>query len=202
MKLISINDELNFEKIYNFCKLASSDENLAANNMAVDNWENNPASLLHLIFNQKRFSKSNRADYYFLEHNDQYIAGSGFYQLDCDSNICVIGVRTYTLDNYRSRLLHGNLILPKQKEIAESLGYRSLIMTFNEYNLWLLKCVEHLSSTKGKIIGNRVPEFYKNWKKLDFKIWVKYTEQWCSYQHIDLTYNREFFKSLDSIRVN
>jgi hypothetical protein len=201
MKLISVNCELNFDKIYNFCKNAESDDSPAASNMVVDRWETNPASLLNLIYIQKRFDRSNRADYFFLEHDNEYIAGSGFYQLDCDLNICILGVRTYTLSNYRSQLVHGNVILPMQKEIAETSGYKSLILTFNDYNLWLLKSIEKLSSGKGKIIGNQIPIFYKGWSTLDFKIYVKYTEQSCMYQHIDSSYESEFFKSVNSIRV-
>jgi len=202
MKLISINNDLDFKKIYEFCKNSSNDKNSAISNTTINNWENNPASLLYIIYKQKRFDKNNRADYLFIEHNDQYIAGSGYYPLDNDSNVCILGVRTYTLIDYRSQLLHGNLILPKQKEFAKKLGYKSLIMTFNEYNLWLLNCIENLSSGKGKIIGKRVPEFYKNWKTLDFKIRVKYTEQWCSYQHLDPDYHQKFYESINSIKTN
>jgi hypothetical protein len=201
MKLVSINDDLNYDKIYKFCQLAASDESPVANNMSVIDWKNNPASLLHTIYIQNRFNRINKADYFFLEHEDQYVAGSGFYPLDYDNNISILGVRTYTLIDYRSKLLHGNLILPKQKEDSEKLHYKSLIMTFNEYNLWLLKCIEQLSSGRGKIISNKIPEFYKNWKKLEFKIQVKYTEQWCCYQHIDPDYNQNFFKIVNDIRV-
>jgi hypothetical protein len=201
MKLISINEELNFEKIYNFCKCAANDDNPAADNMSVSDWENNSASLLNAIYKQKRFDKTNNADYFFLEHNDHYIAGSGFNHLDCDANICILGVRTHTLISYRSQLLHGNLILPTQKEIAKQLGYKSLIMTFNEYNRWLIDCINHLSVNKGKILGHRVPEFYKNWNTLDFKISVRHTDQLCCYQHIDTSYSETFFNSLNTIRV-
>jgi hypothetical protein len=200
MNLVSIHDELNFEKIYNFCKKSNSDDSPAAKNMSVEDWENNHASLLNTIYIQKRFDKSKKAGYWFVEEDNCYIAGSGCYPLDTDGNISILGVRTYTLIEYRSKLLHGNLILPKQQELSEQLEYKSLILTFNEYNLWLLKGVESLSSGRGKIIGNRIPNFYKSWNKLDFKIAVKYTEQWCMYKHIDETYHDSFMQSMADIR--
>lgn len=202
MKLISINDELNFEKIYEFCKNAANDESPAAKNMSIDNWENNPASLLNILYIKKGFDKDKRAGYWFVEENNRYVAGSGFYPLDNNSDVSILGARTYTLVDYRSKLLHGNLILPEQKKMSETLGYKSLIMTFNEYNLWLLKCVEDLSSGKGKIIGKRIPEFYKNWNTLDFKITVKYTTQWCLYKHIDESYHDSFMQSMADICTN
>ena len=77
-----------FEKLKLFCQLAV-DENKheARNNMQVEDWESNPASLLYLLMIEKRFSKSCGGLQLLVEDNE-IIAVSGYYRSSSSATSC------------------------------------------------------------------------------------------------------------------
>lgn len=203
MNLIDLNDGVDKHKLINFCKDASTDNKMpASENMDVIDWEQKPNTLFHAMFTQKRFNRENRAGYLIIEENDQYIGGSGFYPLENDPNICLVSVRTYVIKTKRSRSLNGVHILPRQIELAKEMNYKSLILTFNKYNLWLMNLIERGGGANNNFLGLHVPETYKGWKPLDWTINIQYTKQWCLYKHLDNSYDSTFKKTMSNIRVD
>jgi hypothetical protein len=203
MNLIDLNDGVDERKLINFCKDASSDDKMpASENMDVTNWEQKSNTLFHAMFTQKRFNRENRAGYLIIEENEQYIGGSGFYPLESDPNICLVSVRTYVIKTERSKSLNGVHLLPRQIELAKEMNYKSLILTFNKYNLWLMNLIERGGGVNNNFLGLYVPETYKGWKSLDWTINIQYTKQWCLYKHLDDSYDSTFKKTMTNIRVD
>ncbi len=203
MNVLDTNDYCDVEKLIHFCKDAANNNNMpASKNLDVDDWENKSHTLLHNLFIQHRFDKENRAGYLIAEKNNKYIAGSGFYPLDIDPNICIAGTRTYTIVKERGDLSHGNFILPRQLELIKGYNYKTVILTFNEYNLWLKKWIEKLGKKKSSIIGKKVPEIYFGWSSLDHPINIQYTKQWCLYRHLDESYDTQFHEQMANLRTD
>ena len=121
MNIIDTNNSCDIEKLINFCKDSVSDDMPGSKNLEVDDWENKSHTLLHNLFIQHRFDKKNRAGYIIGEQDNKYIAGSGFYPLYTDPNICIAGTRTYTIIKGRGDFTHGNFILPKTQPSGSSL---------------------------------------------------------------------------------
>ena len=170
-------------------------------NLEVDDWENKSHTLLHNLFIQHRFDKKNRAGYIIGEQDNKYIAGSGFYPLYTDPNICIAGTRTYTIIKGRGDFTHGNFILPKQLELAKEYNYKTIIITFNEYNLWLKEGIEKLGRREASAIGKKVPRIYFGWESLEYPINIQYTKQWCLFKHLDQSYDTEFRKQMANLRA-
>lgn len=203
MKLININDGFDQQKLINFCKHALNDPSMpAAANMDIIDWQNKSNTLLHSIFIQKRFTTENRAGYILLEVDGEYVAGGGINQFATDPNICATSTRSYTIPSHRSKHYHGDLIVPMQIELAKTFGYKSLIWTFDEYNLKARDYFIKFSNGSLKTIGRKPAESLCNWVTLDYPIYIYYTRQWALYKHLDESYHDNFIKSMADIRCD
>jgi hypothetical protein len=202
MNIIDTNNSFSFEKLVTFCKDASTDDMPASKNLDINDWENKPHTLLYNLFISRRFDKENRAGYIFAEQDNKYIAGAGFYPLTEDPNICIAGTRTYTIINKRGDFIHGNFVLPKQIELAKTYDYKTIILTFNEYNLWLKEGIENLGKRKISTIGRKIPDSYCGWLSLEYPINIQYTKQWCLYKHLDQSYDTDFHKQMAYLRTD
>ena len=202
MRVIQFNKEFDLDKIVNFLSTASQEDDPASKNMEVENWREKKHTLLFSLLEENRFSYD-RSEYFFLENEDEeYISGAGIYPADFDSNVAILQVRAYTLKEHRGSLVHGNYIIPAQIEFAKLHNYKTLLFTFNEYNLPLMKGVERISSSNGKLLGNKVPEAFKGWKSLGYPVNIKYTKQWCLYKHLEEDYHEQFVRTMADIRTN
>lgn len=202
MNVILVNSDFDQQQLINFCQTAESDTEMKATvNLDTENWQEKSHSLLHAVFIQKRFDQNNRAGYFLLEKDNEYIAGSGCYPLADDPNICVMVSRGYTVKKERGNWYHGKYLLPRQFDIARDCNYKTAIITVNEYNQWFKQGIEKLSSGKA-LIGNRVPEVYRGWQTLSFPITVQYTKQWCLYKHLDNTYDNNFHNTMAKLRAD
>ena len=198
MKIVDSNN-VDLNKLIVFCKDAIDDSIPGSVNLDTVNWENKPHTLLHTLIKEKRFNSESRSNYLLLEKGDHYIAGSGFYPLKNDHNVCILSTRTYVIKTERGKLLNGYFLLPEQIKLAKELNYKSLILTFNEYNLWLKKSIHRASFNQSKFAGLKIPDSYKNWKPLDYPVTIQYTKQWCLYQHLDDSYDNKFKQSMADI---
>lgn len=201
MKIINFNEITDKQTIIDYCNKASTDSSMpASKNMSANDWENNTSTLLYALYKSDRFSSNNRAGYFFVEDEKTLIASSGFNPLLEDSNICVLGARSYTIPNKRGKTLHGTLLLPEQINLIKQLKYKTMIFTFNEYNLWLKNLILTLNTRK-KLLNHKVPLVYNDWKDLGHKIMLNYTEQYCLYKHIDETYHDSFIRLMDKLKI-
>lgn len=200
MKLISDLSKIDKEKLIQLCEQSLDDDMPAATNMDVNNWSSKSNTLLYNLYIKKIYNKENKAGFFILENNNRYIAASGFYPFPDNLNICILGSRTYTSKDFRGQTLQGQYILPAQFNNAIDLNYKTVVITFNEYNLWLKKCIEQLSNKKGKVIANRIPDFYRDWKTLPFPIELNYTKQWVLFKHIDDSYTDDFLSFMKDLK--
>ena len=193
-KLLNIDSDFSIDKMIRFCSHAQDDRpELKANeNLSIKNWENSPNTLLHAIYIQKRFDDV-RAGYRGVAVEDELVAGGGFYQLDGFANACLISCRTYTIPEFRSKMLHGHILVPEFISAAKLLNYKVALFTFNDYNLWLKTAIIRF----GKNI-----ESYNGWTELNFPILVKHTKQWGLYKMLDTDYEQQFTIDISSIRTN
>ena len=202
MKVILVDSNFNQEQLEIFCQNSISDTEMKATvNMDFENWQEKPHTLLHAVFIQKRFDHNNRAAYFLLDKENKYIAGSGCYPLSDNPNICIVVSRGYTVKEERGHWYHGKYLLPRQLELAQEHGYKTAIITVNEYNQWFKKGVEKLSNGKS-LIGNRVPEVYRGWSTLPFPVTIQHTKQWCLYKHLDDKYDNEFHNTMAQLRTD
>lgn len=188
--------------VFNFCQTAITDiKKPASINIDPTDWVNQPHTLMHALFIQRRFDANNRAGYFLLEKEGKIIAGSGCYPLPEDPNICNVIVRGYTVKEERAKFSHGRYLLPKQIETAKQYNFKTLLFTVNEYNLHLKDGILKLSNG-GASLGERVPESYSGWKSLDYPVTIQYTKQWCLYKHLDESYDRQFLATMSLLRTN
>lgn len=201
MNVILVDSNFNQEQLEIFCQNSISDTEMKATvNMDFENWQEKPHTLLHAVFIQKRFDHNNRAAYFLLDKENKYIAGSGCYPLATDPNICIIAVRGYTVKKHRSRLVQGKHLLPAQVDFAKQQGFKTMILTVNEYNIWFKDGIEKLSNGLS-FLGTKVPKVYEGWKSFEFPVTIQYTKQWCLYKNIDETYYNNFYNSMKLIKA-
>ena len=172
MQIKRINSTSDHKTVFNFCQTAISDTKMPASiNINPTDWKNQQHTLMHSLFIQRRFDEDNRAGYFLLEKEGKVIAGSGCYPLSEDPNVCVVIARGYTVKEERAKFSHGRYLLPKQIEIAKQYDYKTLLITVNEYNLWLRNGILKFSNG-ASALGEKIPVAYKGWKP--FRLSSKY----------------------------
>ena len=202
MKLLDINDGIDINKLITFCNTAHSDNMPAAQNMNTEDWANKSNTLLHSIFIQQRFSREKRAGYLIIEAGHQYVAGAGFNQLDTDSNICLTSTRTYTVPSLRGHKIHGDYIIPRQIELARRFKYKTLVWSFQDYNLKLKNYILKVTSGDLGILSFKPSHSLYNWIPLEHTVNIQHTKQWVLYKHLDNNYHDNFIKSMADIRCD
>lgn len=157
-----------------FCKTSELDlESPAAINYHWQGWQDNPASLMYVLTQEKRYDAG------FLDllyKQDRLVAVSGCYTADWNSQVLIIGSRAYTLTEHRGTdWHHGEYLFPRQWEYATQQGYRAAIISFNEYNLRLLRFIEVAS--RGRFSNKQIPDFYRHFHVMPSYHTVKFTPQ-------------------------
>jgi GNAT superfamily N-acetyltransferase len=175
-----------FKKILDWCNVASQEtDKPAAYNMRISNWEEHEDTLAYILHNGRRFYK--RGEYFFLEKNGEIVAGSGIYRSDFDNNLTIGGVRSWVNPQYRAKFVIGRYLLPLQLNWAKENNYKTIALTFNDYNSRL---INYFRRSGFGIIKNRNTNslFYNGLHELSYQIKVKGTAQWAIYHKIDEEY--------------
>ena len=175
-----------------FCQKAQIDTNKqAAINMAYDNWENKPNTLLYLLKFDERFKKNN-GFLSLLYDNNQIIACSGISLANFDRNIAIGGMRTWIHKEYRAQNLIVKHIRPIHLAWCVARLLKVYALTFNEYNLNLMQILNRAgkySKYKNRqIFGSHNDEFYQNMTILDNTINLNNTKQYVMYHKFDKDY--------------
>jgi hypothetical protein len=175
---ISRIDKTNFEShhddLLTICRAAELDSHPMAKNYVLDNWENNPASLLYLITKSKRYD---HGCFFMLYYHDEPIAVSGCYQSDWSSMVMILGSRTYTVPSQRTDWWHSKYLLPQQQDYAESHGYRVTLMSFENDSDILFQFIDRITKKKTVVLGHRNPDFYHKFQSVPGKFMIKNTAQ-------------------------
>lgn len=168
--------------LLDFCILAGAEsKHDAAANMQADDWENNTASLLFLIYKEKRFKKEN-GGLFLLYNSSKIVAVSGFYRSDFSSDIFVLGVRTWVLKEHRHHLLIANYLLPRQIEAAKKLSAAAAVITFNDSTKSFAKLIERSNKNPEAplkfFFGDNYPDLYKDMRLWPHPVKIKNVKQW------------------------
>lgn len=180
MQLVEINhlDEIkkHILALTRFCKRAELDSSPTSENMAFTNWQINNASLLYLLKIEQRLTWPKGCFYIVYEKND-IVACSGLYISEFSPDIIIGGVRAYTLSEFRTKYIHGNIIFPKQIQTAKEKGAKLFLLSFNSYNDKLYKFIVRGSQGKGTAFGLGFSDTYKNFQLHDKQIIIKNVPQ-------------------------
>lgn len=173
-------EEINL--VTSFCAESATDsKQVAAQNMAVENWEDNPASLLYLLLIEKRFSQG-RGGLFLLFDEDKVVAISGYYQSDFDSATYVMGVRSWVLKEHRHHLLISDYLLPQQLKECQGLGARNIILTFNTHTKPFAHLIERGNKNPDQktkfFFGDKFPEVYEGMVFYKHPVKIKNSKQW------------------------
>ena len=177
--------------LMNLCKIAENDNLPACENMKLANWEINSSSLLYLLVHEKRFMRPGGC-FDVVYNNNKIVACSGTYVSDFSKDIIIGGTRAYTVPEFRTKYLHGNLIFPKQIQWAKDIGAKMFLLTFNSYNDWLYKFIVRGISGKGTAFGLKFSDTYKHFKLHNKEVLIKNTPQIILKLYLDEEYEYDF----------
>ena len=184
--------------LLNFCKSAVADNRDAAVNMDPVDYENKPHTLLYKLYVEKVFDSGGYGLYI---ENDQVLGGSGYYATSWHPDLFVYAVRSYTPPNMFKKYSMSD-IMYEQIELIKKLGGNSCMITWNQYNLPLMKKFLHVNvpeNHRNSFIENglwyRKPGIRLNpHLELPFPVTFNYTKQWVTYILLDDTFGSEFLE--------
>lgn len=207
------------EKLMPLCEAANDDERPAAINMRPHEWQSRPNTLLHCIYEQKRYD--DRAGYYIYREDGEILAGHGYYPFDEDPNMYVQS-RVYSIPSHtnplgRDRLNTANLLGSLIADKALTEGYIGGIITLEEYNSQLADKIVRVTDPK------RHPNYYYDTELINGRVCktrhykdygirtqpmtkygvctIKNTRQIVLYHLFDESYKDELLTKLDKIRA-
>jgi hypothetical protein len=197
-----VDSTYNLDDMLTFCNGSINDKREGAKNISSVNWETNTASLLYLIYNERRFD-SPKAKYKIVIADGEIICGGGYAPLNVDDSICLLSVRTYTLPKYRIRMWGSEFIIPKCIVEAREIGYKACILTFNEYNLPLKTLVERMNAGRLATLGVDVTarKVFKDFKSLEWPVIINNTKQWVMYFCFDAAAEASLLETMEKIRA-
>ena len=172
-------------RLIEFCNIASNETTRPAHvNMSPDR---TVGSLLHLLFEEKRFS-NDTGILFAIVHNNDIVAVSGIYRSDFSKDIAIGGVRSWTLKEFRGRHIISTNILPKQYDWAIDTKKKMFVLTFNSYNEKLMRIMSRTGKYKNKALqgmGYTRPDFCQDLMDLPYEVMVKGVPQKILYKKID-----------------
>jgi hypothetical protein len=186
MKSIIYYDLTNFEKkaFYSFLEEASKETAMPAHvNMKVEDYSNQPNTLLYILEKTDRFSKNGL--FQILFDNNEVVACSGAYTSDFCPELAILGVRTWTPKKFRNQFISREFLLPVERKWAIETGHKAIAITFNEYN----KNLSKLWSRKGLGLDRSARQEYhfgfNGVNFVEFPVTIQYTKQYIIYEKID-----------------
>lgn len=169
----TINDRQH-DALVSLSRHASTLDDPAAKNYAVDDWEERTDTLLYAFYKKKRFDIFN-----ILYHKDTPIAMAGAYVFNHQP---IIGVRTFTHPDFRGGgyWCQARYILPAQIDYYDEQNYKTVWLTFNSYNHKLVNFLKRISEGKASHFGAgkiSPKNLYKHLKWYDEPQVIQYTDQ-------------------------
>lgn len=164
------------QMLQTLCLTAQEDSRTAAQNLRWEDWEHLPNSLMHAIVKQKRFDKGS-GQFDLVIHRGVPVAAGGCYLSDWSDKVMMIGVRTWTDPRSKNLWWHGNLLMPRQIDLARNFECTAAVMSFNDYNNRLRAALKRTSNKQAVLLGIRPPDFYSDLHFLDEHYVIKHTKQ-------------------------
>jgi hypothetical protein len=212
MTLIWIDSNTDKEIVYEFCKTSEEETRGSAGNYSVDNWENDPSTLMYKIYKEKIYDRENRGGYAAIVDEGKILVGAGVCQWSDDPNSCILYSRLYSRKEARglpkARIIHLEFDI---YDLAIELGYRGSISSFNKYNLKLREVTYNTNDP------SRFPSYYSTdhnhhytgpkgrriipAKKFEYPVKVNYVKQWLLYYAIDPSYEADLEQLLNKLAI-
>lgn len=212
MTLIWIDSNTDKDLVYEFCKTSEQETRGSASNYTVDNWEQDPATLMYKIYIEKIYDRENGGGYAAIVDEEKILVGAGVCQWSEDPNSCILYSRLYSRKEARglphARIIHLEFAI---FDLAKELGYRGSISSFNEYNL-KLRDVTYKTNNPANF-----PNYYREGdnhhytapngrriipaKKFEHPVKVNYVNQWLLYYAIDPSYEPELEHLLNNLAI-
>lgn len=205
-KLVRIDSSYPIDKILPFCNQAITDNRPGAANMSPIDWENNPASFLYLLYNEKRYDGLGNGYILHIE-DDQILCGGGFSVSDIDPNMTHLSSRSYTIPGVVLPRVHGD-IHTMAIDISENEGRHGAFSSANEYNKRFIPGFLKINDP------TNYPKYFfkdgKHYGKPDFRIHpmepagpliLKGTKQWILYMIWNEAHRASFLSVLESIKL-
>jgi hypothetical protein len=180
------------DKILDYCKQAFNEKDQPGHaNMWHEDWENQSSTLPYLLYCSERFTNGNGMMLLLLDEDDNILGTSGANVSEFDRNVVLGGVRTWLNKDLRGQFMMGRHVLPHQLKWATESGFKTLALTFNDYNKRLLPYFARsgLGIKKKRMPGSL---FYNGQYILDFPVIINYTKQWVVYHKIDELYQPDW----------
>lgn len=167
-----------------FCRKLTYSDEPAAKNMA------DLRELLDVRFD------GNRGQMYVVFDGLHIVGCSGCYISEFSDKVGLLGVRSWLNQEYRSKQIIRNLLLPEQRDWMMSKGMKQVALSFNEYNRNLV----HLFERQIVKREPRTPRhmFYNGMSVLPYRVEIQYTPQWVIYETLDTGWSFNW-KSLEAI---
>lgn len=189
-----LRDRIFQDKFFNFCKNAHQMKTDPAHvNMWRDTWIDSPDTLPHLLLISNKFIDG-RGEFFVLEIEGKIEAVSGIYRSEFDEMVAIGGIRSWVNQCYRGKFLIGRHIMPYQVKWAKDNGYKTIALTFNEYNKKLINYFTR-SGFGIKKKRNEFSLFFKGVNVLPYTLNIHNTEQWIIYDKLDSDYNPNWEKA-------
>lgn len=185
-------EDSNFQnRFFDFCKLSYRLKTDPAHvNMWRDDWIDRPETLPYMLFKSGKFSRC-KGEFFVLEINGNIESVSGIYRSEFDEHVAIGGVRSWVNRNHRGKFLIGGHMMPYQVAWAQANHYKTIALTFNEYNKNLINYF--LRSGLGiKKKRNEKSLFYKGVHVVPFSVKIQNTEQWIIYDKLDINYEPDW----------
>lgn len=169
-------------------------------NFSLENWKENPSSLMFKLVNTNDFSPT-RGGIFMLHDGRKTIAISGFHKLNTgadryDPDVYICGVRTLVREEYRHHLLVSTYLIPAQYNEVKKRNGKMMIFCFDasdpfslynvykngKFNLFLKNKLKNFD----EIYGNMVPH--------DKQVYINYTKHNVLYKKLDPDFNFDWSK--------
>jgi len=174
-------------KFFDFCKNAYQFKTDPAHiNMWRDNWNEHPETLPYIIMLSTKFIHG-KGEFFVLEIDGNIEAVSGIYRSEFDNLVAIGGIRSWVNERYRGNFLIGRHIMPYQVQWAKDNNYKTIALTFNEYNK---KLINYFIRSGFGIKKKRTERslFFKGVYVLPYTLKIQNTEQWIIYDKLDQDY--------------
>lgn len=106
------------EECFEFCKLASLQDDPAAVNMWAEDWKVKSHTLPYILTNSTRYS-GNNGEFFLVLYQSQIVGCGGVYFSDFDSKFALAGCRTWINSAHRNKSLPREILLPAQKKMGK-----------------------------------------------------------------------------------
>lgn len=181
ISIVEYNHDRDFSELLKFCEEESKDRHQASENMWNIDWEISGNTLPYILVNLSRFY-SPSGQFYLLYDDERIIGCGGVYISDFSSKVAIVGARTWINRDYRKQHLARNYLLTTQRNWAISMNIDIVALTFNYYNISLIRLFRHGQST---LTRTREHMFFNNINYLPYPVLIQNVPQTVVYEKLN-----------------